>query len=142
MSYTRCIVQTMAGSGLKDVRCLVFAPNDVDKMLTSHAYRRVVREDFLVHALSLNPRTPCHRLWQGLSVCLLGHYPKKTQLNFKITSFIILFIFPSLTRLRVERIFWRGTDVRGGGEHDCSKNRFVVPPNTTTKFKTYDTALV
>ncbi|GBM60039.1 hypothetical protein AVEN_147601-1 [Araneus ventricosus] len=48
MSYMGCIGHTMAGSGLKDVLCLVFAPMLVNKMLTGHAYSRVVRGHLLV----------------------------------------------------------------------------------------------
>lgn len=51
MSYLRCIGQTMAGSGLKEVLCLVYAPNSVDKMLTGQAYARAVWDHSLVHAV-------------------------------------------------------------------------------------------
>ncbi|GBM64301.1 hypothetical protein AVEN_189107-1 [Araneus ventricosus] len=50
-SLTGCIGHTMAGSGLKDVLCLVFAPNSVDKMLTGHAYSRTVRRHLLVQGV-------------------------------------------------------------------------------------------
>ncbi len=48
MSFLGCIGHTMAGSGLKDVLCQVFAANSVDKMLTGHAYSRAVRGHLLV----------------------------------------------------------------------------------------------
>ncbi|CAK1580968.1 unnamed protein product [Parnassius mnemosyne] len=48
MSFLGCIGHTMAGSGLKDVLCQIFAPNSVDKMLTGHAYSRAVRGHLLV----------------------------------------------------------------------------------------------
>ncbi|GBN46390.1 hypothetical protein AVEN_23270-1 [Araneus ventricosus] len=51
MSYMGCIGHTMAGRGLKDVLCLVFAPNSVDKMLTVHAYSRAVRGHLLVQGV-------------------------------------------------------------------------------------------
>ncbi|CAG4984765.1 unnamed protein product [Parnassius apollo] len=48
MSFLGCIGHTMAGSGLKDVLCQIFAANSVDKMLTGHAYSRAVRGHLLV----------------------------------------------------------------------------------------------
>ncbi|GBO46400.1 hypothetical protein AVEN_115503-1 [Araneus ventricosus] len=51
MSYMGCIGHTMAESGLKDVLCLVFAPNSVDKMLTGHVYTRAVRGHLLVQGV-------------------------------------------------------------------------------------------
>ncbi|GBO13470.1 hypothetical protein AVEN_156865-1 [Araneus ventricosus] len=58
MSYKGCIGQTMAESGMKDVLCLIFAPNSVDKMLASQAFSRVVREHLIVQGPSLNPPVP------------------------------------------------------------------------------------
>lgn len=51
MSYLGCIGHTMAGSGLKEVFCLVYATNSVDKMLTGHAYARAARGHFLVQGV-------------------------------------------------------------------------------------------
>lgn len=48
MSFMGCIGHTMAGSGLKDVLCQVFAANSVDKILTGHAYSRAIRGHLLV----------------------------------------------------------------------------------------------
>ena len=48
MSFMGCIGNTMAGSGLKNVLCQVFAAHSVDKMLTGHAYSRAVRGHLLV----------------------------------------------------------------------------------------------
>lgn len=51
MSFMGCIGHTMAGSGLKEVLCQVFAANSVDKMLTGHAYSRAVRGHLLVQVV-------------------------------------------------------------------------------------------
>jgi hypothetical protein len=48
MSFMGCIGHTMAGSGLKNVLCQVFAANSVDKMLAGLAYSRAVRGHLLV----------------------------------------------------------------------------------------------
>ena len=51
MSFMGCIGHTMAGSGLKEVLCLVYAANSVDKILAGHAYSRAVRGHLLVQAV-------------------------------------------------------------------------------------------
>lgn len=50
MSFLGSIGRIMAGSGLKDLLCCVFAPNWVDKMLSGKAYSRAVRGHLLVQA--------------------------------------------------------------------------------------------
>lgn len=47
MSFMGCIGYVMAGSGLKEVLSLIYAPVSVDKMLTGHAYARAVRGHML-----------------------------------------------------------------------------------------------
>lgn len=51
MSYLGCIGHTMAGSGLKEVLCVVYAPNSVGRMLIEHAYARAVRGHILVQTV-------------------------------------------------------------------------------------------
>lgn len=47
MSFMGCIRFIMAGSGLKEVLSLIYAPVSVDKMLTGHAHARAVRGHML-----------------------------------------------------------------------------------------------
>lgn len=49
MSYLGCIGHVMAGSGLRDLLCNIFAPNSVEHILSGHAYARAVRAHLLVH---------------------------------------------------------------------------------------------
>lgn len=49
MSYMGFIGYIMAGSGLKEVLSTIYTPITSDKMLTVHAYSRVVRRHILVH---------------------------------------------------------------------------------------------
>lgn len=51
MSFLECIGFIMAGSGLKEVMCTVFAAHSVDKMLTGHAFSRAVRGHLLVQSV-------------------------------------------------------------------------------------------
>lgn len=47
MSFLGSIGYFMAGSGLKELLCIVYAPLSVDKMLQGHAFARAVRGHFL-----------------------------------------------------------------------------------------------
>ncbi|KAF0716418.1 SWIM-type domain-containing protein [Aphis craccivora] len=49
MSFLGSIGYLMAGSGLKEVLSVVYAPNSVDKMLDGHVYARAVRGHILLH---------------------------------------------------------------------------------------------
>ncbi|KAL4105063.1 hypothetical protein QTP88_020338 [Uroleucon formosanum] len=49
MSFLGSIGYLMAGSGLKEVLSVVYAPKSVDKMLDGHAYARAVRGHILLH---------------------------------------------------------------------------------------------
>lgn len=42
MSFLGCIGEIMAGSGLKDILCLIFTELSDDKILNGHAYARAV----------------------------------------------------------------------------------------------------
>lgn len=48
MSYMGCIGYIMAGSGLKELLCEIYAEKSVDHILTGHAYSRAVRAHTLV----------------------------------------------------------------------------------------------
>lgn len=50
MSFMGAMGTIMAGSGLKELFCEVFASNSVDKILSGHAYARAVRGHSLVYA--------------------------------------------------------------------------------------------
>ncbi|KAJ8729647.1 hypothetical protein PYW08_001228 [Mythimna loreyi] len=47
MSFLGCIGYIMAGSGLKEVLSLIYAPVSVEKMLSGHAYSRAIRGHLL-----------------------------------------------------------------------------------------------
>lgn len=47
--YLGAIDFTMAGSGLRDLFCQIYAENSVDKILNGHAYSRAVRGHTLAH---------------------------------------------------------------------------------------------
>ena len=49
MSFLGAVGYLMAGSGLTQVLCTVYAPLSADKMLSGHAYARAIRGHFLVH---------------------------------------------------------------------------------------------
>lgn len=49
MSFLGSIGYIMAGSDLKEVLSVIYAPNSVDKMLNGHAYVRAVRGHTLLH---------------------------------------------------------------------------------------------
>ncbi|KYM98809.1 hypothetical protein ALC62_10473 [Cyphomyrmex costatus] len=48
MSFLGCIGFIMAGSGLREVLSVIYAPNSVDKLLAGHAYARAVRAHLLL----------------------------------------------------------------------------------------------
>ncbi|CAG9814961.1 unnamed protein product [Phaedon cochleariae] len=50
MSFMGAMGTIMAGSGLKELFCMVYAGNSVDKILSGHAYARAIRSHFLTHA--------------------------------------------------------------------------------------------
>lgn len=41
----------MAGSGIKEVLSVIYAPTSVDKILTGHAYSRAIRRHTLIHLI-------------------------------------------------------------------------------------------
>lgn len=49
MSFMGAIGFIMAGSGLKELLCTIFACNSVDKILSGHAFARGIRGHFLIH---------------------------------------------------------------------------------------------
>lgn len=49
MSYMGSIGAIMAGSGLKELLCTIYAENSVDKILNGHAYSRAVRAHMLIN---------------------------------------------------------------------------------------------
>ena len=50
MSFMGAVGTIMAGSGLKDLFCVIYAENSVEKMLSGHAYSRAARAHILAHA--------------------------------------------------------------------------------------------
>lgn len=50
-----CIGHIMAGSGIKDVLCIIFAEGSIDKILSGHSYARAVLLDSIIiqQALSM-----------------------------------------------------------------------------------------
>lgn len=50
MSFMGSVSYIMGESRLKELMSMVYAPTSVDKMLTGHAYARVLRGHFLVQA--------------------------------------------------------------------------------------------
>ena len=51
MSFLGCIGYIMAGSGLKELLTLIYAPNSLKKILSWHSYARAVRAHMLVQVV-------------------------------------------------------------------------------------------
>lgn len=54
LSFLGSIGEIMAGSGLKEFMCTVYAPHSEDKMLLGHAFARAIRAHVLVQASLAN----------------------------------------------------------------------------------------